>query len=136
MTDKRLQEAQRKVVFIWMLENYVGGGCRIAKWNDFRPWLCYFSPGTYQCVQPPITYQKARSTLLRLHKDGVIERKENQYQRALQFRLPQAELDRMAAEAIAFYEACGYSQTEIRPRNKDVEAVQSTPPPRGAYVES
>lgn len=109
--------AQRKVIFSVMLEHYVGNGRKIAKWDDFRFGLACFRSWLAK-LHHESTIGTIRRNLDKLSEAGVIDRWNDYPGAAIRYRFPRTVCDQFAAEAIAHYQAIGYSQDEVRPEVK------------------
>lgn len=109
--------AQRKVIFSVMLEHYVSNGRKIAKWDDFRFGLAYFRSWLAK-IHHESTIGTIRRNLDKLAEVGVIDRWKDYPGAAIRYRFPRTVCDQFAAEAIAHYQAIGYSQDEVRPEVK------------------
>lgn len=105
-------EAQKREVFRAMLEHYVGGGRKIAKWDDTRFRLVCINSWS---INSATTLSTKRRNLDKLAAAGVIDRWKSYKGSAISYRFPRSVCDQLAAEAIAHYTAIGYSPDEIRP---------------------
>ncbi len=113
-------QAQRKVIFTWLLEHYVGDGRKIAKWDDWRFRLSSFM--TVDIVYPA-TLATIRRNLAKMAAAEVISLR-NEYERPgamLRYSFPRDICDKFAAEAIEHYKSIGYSQDEIRDKVAESE---------------
>lgn len=108
-------QAQRKVVFSWMLDRYAGGGRKIAEWNDHRYGLCAFGASAVANVQIGLNTDTIRRKLHELCREGCSGlAKDERFGRHAQFKFPREVCDRFAKEAVEYYRAQGYSTDEIR----------------------
>lgn len=107
------REAQAERIRKTLLCNFIGGGSRIDKWDDFRYSLCSFSTSDVarQGNTPDVNQLRARLRKLVASGD-LIDR--SYTSRHIAFHFSRAVCDAMAAEGIAALLAKGYSETEIR----------------------
>jgi len=104
-------EMQRKAVFRVMLWNY-GSGRKIVEWDDFIFSLSTFCAWHYK--KEGIRSDQVRKWLNKLASAGVITRDQYRTHVPARYRFPREVCDQIAAGAIAYYQALGYSQDEIR----------------------
>ena len=106
-------EAQKAHIQRLMLWNTGGGMRRIEKWGDSRYYLSWFF--TPKGHVGSMSDSSVRRWMRRLVESGAVEL--YPYRRpygSLRWRFSREVCDRLAAEAIAHWEAVGYSQHENR----------------------
>lgn len=104
-------EMQRKAIFRVMIGNY-NRRITIEKWDDFR----YSISGFLACRYRSLDIYRNRHWLNKLVEIGVLKKHQSRKGGSSRYRFPREVCDQIAAGAIAYYQALGYSQDEIRPK--------------------
>lgn len=111
-----IEDAFRRVVRGWLLANYVGGRKCLVQWND------HYAHISSICSFYVKGMKSSRALwLLRLQvaRGLLIERPRKHPHQVVQFDMPRAQLDAIAAEETARYRAMGYVIGEIVPEVKE-----------------
>lgn len=111
-----IEDAFRRVVRGWLLANYTYGRVCLVQWND------HYAHVSSICSVDVKGMKSSRALrFLRLHVErGLLtERPRKRPHQLVQFDMPRPQLDAIAAEETARYQAMGYVTGEIVPRIKE-----------------
>lgn len=111
-----IEDAFRRVVRGWLLANYIGDRKCLTLWNDH-----YAHISSILSVDVKGMKSSRALWLLRLQVErGLLtERPRKWPHQVVQFDMPRAQLDAIAAEETARYQAMGYVIGEIVPEIKE-----------------
>lgn len=106
-------QAQAEHIRRIMLAN-IGGDMRlIEKWDDFRYHLSFF--GSFKSCFGSMSESNVRRWMARLVEAGIVEDYPGRRPYGpRRWRFPREVCNRLAAEALAYWQAEGYSQDETR----------------------
>lgn len=117
-----IEDAFRRVVRGWLLANYIGGRKCLTQWDDHYAALCSIS-------STDVRGMKASRALWLLRYNvahgRLTERPRKWSHQVAQFDMPRAQLDAIAAEETARYQAMGYVIGEIVPEIKKEGAASA-----------
>lgn len=113
---QEIEDAFRRVVRGWLLANYIGDRKCLTQWND------HYAHISSICSIDVKGMKSSRALwILRLQVErGLLtERRRKWPHQVVQFDMPRAQLDTIAAEETARYQAMGYVIGEIVPEIKE-----------------
>lgn len=111
-----IEDAFRRVVRGWLLANYVGGRKCLTRWNDHYAHIS-------SIISVDVKGMKSSRALwllrLQVERGLLTERPRKWPHQVVQFDMPRAQLDAIAAEETARYQAMGYVIGDIVPEIKE-----------------
>lgn len=105
-----IEGAFRRVVRGWLLANYVGGRKCLVQWNDNYAHISSINSFDVKDMKSSRTLWLLR---LQVARGLLTERPRKHPHQVVQFDMPRAQLDAIAAEETARYQAMGYVIGEI-----------------------
>lgn len=111
-----IEDAFRRVVRGWLLANYIGDRKCLTRWNDHYAHIS----SIYSFDVKGMKSSRALWLLrLQVERGLLAERQRKWPHQVVQFDMPRAQLDAIAAEETARYQAMGYVIGEIVPEIKE-----------------